>query len=245
MGFREVVFVLAVVCAIDASADEIPWDPFEPVNRKIYWFNDNVDRAVIEPVAKGYRDIVPDPIKEMVNNFFENLRYPVYLVSDVAQLKFDQVGEHTARFMLNSTLGVGGLFDVAARHGHEVHVEDTGTALAYWGMPAGPYLVLPFLGPSNVRDALGLLADNFLNPLYWVAYKSDDAGTSDRVAYGSTALRVIHSRYELLDAVETTREGSLDPYTFIQSSYYQYREGLVYDGEPPLGEEDEFEITEE
>lgn len=233
--------VLLSGCATAVQKPDEIWDPLEPVNRKIYWFNDKVDTFVMEPVAKGYRDYVPDPVKEMVDNFFENLRYPVYLTSDILQLKFDQVGLHTARFMLNSTMGVGGLFDVAERHGHEIHVEDSGVTLAAWGVPAGPYLVLPFIGPSNARDAVGLIADNFLNPLYWLAYEVDDAQTSDAISIGSTALKVIHTRYELLEAIEATRESSLDPYSFIQSSYYQYREGLLYDGESPLAEEEFYE----
>ena len=217
----------------EAFCEEEISDPIEPVNRGIFWFNDKLDVYVLEPVAQGYSDTVPDGIQRGVHNFFLNLRYPRYLVSDVVQLKFTQAAEHTGRFLLNSTLGIAGLFDVAAEVGLEDHNEDFGIALAYHGVPAGPYLVLPLLGPSNLRDTVGTVVDTFLDPLSLLYYSSLDDAVVLPIDLGLRTIRVIDQRAGLLDAVEAAKESSVDYYLFIQSAYYQHREGVLYDGNPP------------
>lgn len=217
------------VNTVQAQPEE-PYDPIEPVNRAIFDFNDAVDVHVLEPVARAYRDNVPDPIQTGVGNFFSNLRYPSYLVSDVFQGKFEQALEHTGRFVVNSTVGLVGLIDVAKDIGLPDHEEDFGIALAYDGVPAGPYLVLPILGPSNVRDGVGRIVDAFLDPIGWVGYSSLSAGSKVAITASTLGLKLIHTRAGLLQAVEAAKEGSVDYYLFMQGAYYQYRHGLVTDG---------------
>lgn len=208
-------------------------DPIEPVNRGIFWVNDQFDVYLFEPVARGYDTVVPNIAQTGVKNFFNNLRYPVNFVSDMVQFKFTQAAEHTGRFLINTTVGVGGIIDVAQYVGLEEHKEDFGIALAYHGVPPGPYLVLPLLGPSNLRDTVGKIVDTVVNPFDMIFYTIDVA---DAVQYTTTGLRVldaIQTRTDLIPAIETAKETSVDYYSFAQSSYYQFRRGLLYDGNPP------------
>jgi phospholipid-binding lipoprotein MlaA len=209
---------------------EEPYDPIEPINRGIFEFNDTVDIYVLEPVSRAYRNNVPDPVQSGIGNFFANLRYPSYLVSDIIQGKFDQVLDHTGRFLVNSTVGVLGFLDVAKDLGLPDHREDFGLGLAYHGVPSGPYLVVPFIGPSNVRDGVGLIVDGFLDPIGWVGYSSLSAGTKLAVAATALGVKVVHTRAGLLQAVEAAKESSVDYYLFAQGAYYQYRHGLLTDG---------------
>lgn len=214
--------------SIQAQEEEI-WDPIEPVNRGIFSFNDTADIYVLEPVAKGYEKVLPQPIRKGVSNFFENIGYPSYLVSDLVQFKFGQALHHTGRFVVNTTVGVLGFIDVAKHFGLESHKEDFGVALAYHGIPAGPYLVIPIVGPSNVRDAVGRVVDAFLDPLNMINYTNAATDTKLAVTWGGKAVQVVDARASLLDAVEASKAASLDYYLFLQSSYYQYREGLLND----------------
>lgn len=205
------------------------WDPAEGVNRGIFKFNDKVDIYFMEPVARGYDKVVPQPAKKGVSNFFRNLRYPSYLVSDIVQLKFGQAAHHTGRFLINTTIGLFGFIDVAQHVGLEDQKEDFGIALAYHGVPAGPYMVLPILGPSNLRDSVGLLVDFFLDPFTILSLSSVKAGTSDPIVYSASGMKLVDTRAGLLDAIESAKTGSVDYYLFTQSAYYQYRDGLLYD----------------
>lgn len=208
-------------------AQEEICDPLEPMNRGISWFNDKADIYFVEPIAKGYDAVVPNLAQEGIRNFFSNLRYPIYLLSDVVQLKFGQASQHTGRFLINTTAGVAGIFDVAQYVGLKHQETDFGVALASQGVPAGPYLVLPFLGPSNVRDGIGRLVDSAIHPLAILEYSDVRAGISDPIVYGSLALDMVQTRADLLEAIKAAKESSLDYYLFTQSAYYQYREGLV------------------
>lgn len=230
---------LILVCAPRQGFAEVeePYDPIEPVNRAIFDFNDTVDVYVLEPVARAYRNNLPDAVQTGIGNFFRNLRYPSYLVSDIIQGKFDQVLDHTGRFVVNSTVGLFGFIDVAKDIGLPDHQEDFGIGLAYHGVPHGPYLVVPFIGPSSVRDGFGLIIDGFLDPIGWVGYSSLSAGTKVAIAATTLGIKVVHTRAGLLQAVETAKESSVDYYLFAQGAYYQYRHGLVTDGK----EEDEVE----
>lgn len=216
-----------------AQSDAEVSDPLEGMNRGIFWFNDNVDTYLLEPVARGYHNVLPDPVETGIHNFFNNLRYPVYLVSDLVQFKFTQALEHTGRFLVNSTVGVAGLIDVGKRIGLPDHEEDFAIALAYHGVPAGPYLVLPFIGPSNLRDTFGYVIDCALNPFYWVGRTDLHSDAKDSIVYGTTALKAIDTRARLLEAVKSAKESSVDYYLFMQGAYYQYRRGVLYDGNPP------------
>ena len=217
---------------------EEPYDPIEPVNRAIFDFNDSVDVHVLEPVARAYKENLPDPIYKGIGNFFSNLQYPSFLVSDIIQGKFEQALDHTGRFLVNTTVGLLGFIDVAKDIGLPSHEEDFGIALAYHGVPAGPYLVVPFWGPTNVRDGIGSIVDGFLNPIGWVGYTNLDSGTKLAIAAGALGLRIVNTRAGLLQGIETAKESSVDYYLSIQGAYYQYRHGLVTDG---AEEEDEFD----
>lgn len=210
--------------------EEVVWDPIEPVNRGIFWFNDQLDIYLLEPVARGYFDYVPRPIRTGVKNFFRNIKSPVYVFSDLVQLKFEQAGIHTARFLINSTIGVLGVMDVARKWGLEHETEDFGIALGYYGVPEGPYLVLPLLGPSNLRDLVGTVVDGFLDPVPYAAATWDDG---IYLVVGLKVVDVVDKRSRLLDAIETGKEGSVDYYLFIQSTYHQVRQNDIYDGAPP------------
>jgi len=209
---------------------EEPYDPIEPVNRGIFWVNDELDVYLFEPIAQLYKDNVPSFVQTGVGNFFRNLRYPSYLVSDVVQGKFSQALDHTGRFLVNSTVGVVGLVDVAKDMGLPDHEEDFALALAYHGVPAGPYLVLPILGPSNVRDGIGLIVDGFLDPIGWIGYSNASAGTKLAIASSALAVKFVHTRAGLIQAVEAAKESSVDYYLFLQGAYYQHRHGLLTDG---------------
>ncbi len=231
-------FILWVILLpISANAEEEIYDPLEPLNRKIFWLNDKLDIYLFEPVASGYDYIMPDVAQRSVGNFFDNIRYPIFLVSDLVQFKFKQAGVHSGRFVINTTLGVLGLFDVAKHFGLEPEEEDFGIALGYHGTPSGPYLVLPLLGPSNFRDTFGLIVDSFLNPVYYI----DPA----EVTYGMRALEFVNIRADLLEAIKTGKDSSLDFYLFAQAVYYQRRSALIYDGEAPREGSHEGDTTEE
>ena len=227
----------------DFDDDQIISDPLEGMNRGIFWFNNKVDAYVLEPIAEGYTAIFPKPVRRSVGNFFDNLSYPVHLASDLLQLKFTQAGEHTGRFLLNTTLGIGGLFDVATDMGLERHEEDIGTALGYYGIGTGPYLVLPFLGPSNVRDLVGLVGDTFLDPRTYIGIDPTANTEWEVTAYTTSGVEVIHTRADLIEAIAAAKDASIDYYSFVKNSHVQSRESLIYDGFPP--EDDEWDDEEE
>lgn len=218
--------------ATTCTAEEV-YDPIEPVNRGVFWFNENFDEYLLAPVADGYDYVMPDDAQVGVTNFFKNLRYPTYLISDIAQLEFGQAVEHTGRFLINTTVGLLGFIDVATDLGLEEKEEDFGLALASYGIPSGPYIVLPFFGPSNLRDTVGLVVDTITNPTYLINFTNASSETKFWVSTGGTALKAVQWRVNLDDAIRASRAGSLDYYTFAQSSYYQYREGQIR-GDKPL-----------
>ena len=200
-----------------------PADPFESFNRGVYQFNDTLDRAIAKPVAQGYNTVMPIPGKIMVNNFFSNLDDVIITANDLLQLKFAQAASDGARFLFNSTFGIFGLIDVA--HRLEKHNEDFGQTLGYWGVNSGPYLVLPILGPSNVRDGLGLYADSRPSKLRRV----DHIRTRNQLYL----TKAINRRAQLLDQEKVLDAAALDRYEFIRDAYLLRRQSLVYDGDPP------------
>jgi len=212
---------------------EEPNDPLECINRPIFEFNMTLDEYILEPAARGYNWLLPNPVKNGISNFFDNLRYPILLVSDLVQFKFTQMGIHTGRFLINSTIGIVGIFDVAEDWGLEPHTEDFGTALGYYGVEPGPYLMIPFIGPTNVRDGFGRIVDSFLSPTYYI----DDIW----IIVGAKALETVDDRRKLLQPMEMAKASSLDYYAFVRSTYSQVRTSLVFDGMPPEAEEEEEE----
>lgn len=200
-------------------------DPLEPMNRSIHQFNDTVDKAVIKPVAQGYREVVPQPLRTGVGNFFSNLDDAVVVVNDVLQFKVERAVVDLFRLLTNTTIGLGGLLDVATPMGLAKHNEDFGQTLGYWGIGNGPYLVLPFLGPSSIRDAFGRVVDWQYDPL------SQHPREHER--YSGLAVKVEDTRARLLDAEKVIDDAAIDPYVFIRDAYLQRRRNLVYDGDPP------------
>ena len=206
-----------------------PSDPLEPLNRGIYRFNDTVDKAVIKPVAQAYDEIMPEPIKIMAGNFISNLDDALVTVNDLLQFKFAQAASDGSRFIFNSTFGVFGLFNVASRL--EKHNEDFGQTLGYWGVGTGPFLVLPILGPSSIRDATGLYTHTETS----LPSRIEHIPTRNQYYLGST----IHQRAALLDQEKLLDEAAIDRYEFTRDAYLQYRKNLVYDGNPPRIKYDE------
>jgi phospholipid-binding lipoprotein MlaA len=233
--FSNLLLALAVVlpgCATqanapqEAAAEEEFNDPLEDLNRKIFDFNQVVDRNVLVPVAKAYRDVLPDAVRDSIRDFLYNLREPLIFANDTLQGDFERAGQTVARFVLNSTLGVGGLIDVAGRWGQlPYHEDDLGITLGVWGVPEGPYLVVPLLGPSDPRDLGGAVAEGFGDPfnrlvtgnpytLYWIPFVRGGVSGIDQ-----------RSRYiETLADIERT---SLDYYATIRSLYRQRRAALI------------------
>jgi phospholipid-binding lipoprotein MlaA len=226
-------FALALTSCASTGVAETPPDPdpLEPVNRAVYRFNDVADRYLIRPVAQGYEAVVPQPVRSSVTRFFENLGMPVVIVNDLLQGKFDEAGQDTARFVVNSTVGIGGLFDPATEVGLPQPNEDLGQTLAVWGVPAGPYLVIPFWGPTTLRDAVGDLGD----AQYGLLASYDDTSVRDK----AVVLFAINTRARLL-GTDSAIENALDPYLFVRDAYLQRREFLIYDGQPPEEDLEDF-----
>jgi phospholipid-binding lipoprotein MlaA len=211
-------------------------DPLESFNRAVYQFNDKLDQYALKPVAEGYQWVMPQFADRAVSNFFSNLDDVAVTINDLLQFKLAQASEDGGRLLVNTTLGVAGLMDVATGFGLEKHNEDFGQTLAVWGVPAGPYLVLPFFGPSSPRGTAGLVGDYLADPTTYVT------GWDARLALQATDL--IDFRADNLSTSEIVDEASLDEYEFIRDGYFQRREYLVYDGYPPEDEEEFFEEEE-
>lgn len=225
---RRLVPLLACCCMVAGCATgPDPRDPYEHFNRKVYSFNEGVDKAVLKPVAKGYVAVIPAIARRGVTNFFNNLGVVVTTFNDALQAKGTKVPVDFARFTTNLVFGLGGLIDVATELRIENRNEDFGQTMGHWGLNSGPYLVLPFFGPSSVRDGTGLAVDFVVSPFVYI--EEDEAA----VRWGLFALDVIDTRANLLGAETFLDEAAIDRYSFLRDSYLQRREYLVYDGNPP------------
>jgi len=213
----------ATGCASTGERD--PRDPWEPLNRGIYSFNDKLDAYVARPVATGYQKVVPGEIRERVRNVFANVGDVFIGVNNFLQGKFEDGVSDWARFAFNTTFGLLGIHDIATDMGYEKHNEDFGQTFGRWGAPTGPYLVLPILGTSDVRDGIGLGFDFYTDPL--------NETEPFAVHWGLVTLRLIQTRADLLDASRILEEAALDRYVFQRDAYLQRRRSLVYDGHPP------------
>lgn len=208
-------------------------DPFEDFNRAVFGFNEALDAVIFLPLAKIYRAIFPKPIRDTFRNFMRNLNAPFILANDILQGEGERAGMTLSRFLVNTTLGVGGLFDVAAGMGVPYHEEDFGQTLGVWGMEEGAYIVLPILGPSTVRDGLGKVGDAFINPLNYLSTAGDDAekiifGHRHNIAdflFGARLLEVVDARERLIEPIELLKKDplALDYYTLIRSVFLQRR----------------------
>ncbi|MCC6135025.1 MAG: VacJ family lipoprotein [Candidatus Contendobacter sp.] len=229
--FRHCFLALAAAalltgCASTTDLADEDADALESYNRAMFAFNDAVDKAVFKPVAKVYWRVLPEPVTDSVGNFFSNLNDVVVLANDLLQFKLHQAAMDSSRIVFNTTFGLGGLFDVATRMELPKHREDFGQTLGVWGFGAGPYLVLPLLGPSTVRDTFGVAGDFMINPIDW-------ATDSEAVKWGLWGLNLINRRASLLRIERALVDEQIDPYSFQRSAYLQMRRNLIYDGNPP------------
>jgi phospholipid-binding lipoprotein MlaA len=219
--------LLALVAALGAApagAGDTPKDPLERFNRATYAFNDALDRMLARPAAKAYKAVAPAAVRNSVSNFVANLEYPTTIVNDVLQAKFLDAGSDLTRFLANTVIGIGGLFDPATHFGLPIHDEDFGQTLGRWGVPPGPYLMLPVFGPSDFRDAPGRAVDTFTNLEHYTK--------STKAEYALWALRQLDRRTQLL-ATEEALQQAFDPYAVVRNAYVARREYLVRDGNIP------------
>ena len=218
------LLLLAGCAQVPPNAGDNPVDPYEVANRHVWAFNDAVDRAVLKPVAEGYRKVTPKPVEEGVSNFFGNLFVPSHALNNTLQGKVsDGVGQ-AFRFLVNSTFGVCGIFDVASRIGLESKPEDFGQTLGVWGVPQGSYLVLPLLGPSSTRDAWRYPEEFATSPMTYVLWNEDWW-----IGSALTAAGVVNARAQLL-ALEDLRASTVDEYAAVRDAYLASRRRLVDDG---------------
>lgn len=210
----------------DAQPSSYP-DPLESTNRGVFAFNRQLDKWILDPVTEAYRFVVPKLARDAVSRFFLNLGSTKTLVNDFLQLEWRDAGVTTGRLVVNSTVGIGGLFDVAEMIGLERHESDFGQTLALAGTPSGPYLVLPILGPANVRDGTGLVIDGFFQPTYYILGPADLLiGPSEVFLYGGTSgLSTRERHYAELKALE---DSSIDFYAAMRSGYYQDRVAAIW-----------------
>lgn len=213
-------------CAtVPPNAGQDPRDPLESFNRQVFEFNEGLDKVVLKPLAQAYDKVVPVPVQECLSNGFSNLREPSNALNNLLQGKASTAVSDVCRFAVNTTVGLLGCFDVAARMGLEKSREDFGQTLAVWGVGNGPFLVLPLFGPSTIRDTAGLGVETVLDVNFWI----------ENVAVRNTifGVRTVSFRHELLKTDDLIAGAALDRYTFIRDGYLQRRRNLVFDGNPP------------
>ena len=212
-------------CATTANN---PRDPFEGFNRAMFSFNDTLDGAIIKPVAQGYQSVLPPVIRAGVSNFFSNVDDLWQAFNNAFQGKIDEALQDVMRFSVNSVMGIGGVLDIASDMGLQKHNEDFGQTLGKWGLGSGPYLVLPFFGPSSLRDGGGLLVDWHYDPVFRV---SNVPSRNILIT-----VRAIDARADLLGTTDVLEQAALDKYTFVRDAFFQYRRSQIYDGNAPREE---------
>ncbi len=224
-SFRCAAIVLLLAFLGGCATATNPRDPLEPFNRGVYQFNETLDKYVVKPVAEGYRFVLPQPVRTTVSNFFSNINDVTVLANNVMQGKFLAALDDFSRIAINSTIGLLGLLDIASEAGILKHEEDFGQTLGVWGLPDGPYIVLPFFGPSSGRDAVGRVGDFYIDVATYV-----DPTSARNWMWGT---RIVSRREELLDATTVLDAAALDRYEFLRDAYLQRRRNLIYDGKPP------------
>lgn len=203
-------------------------DPIEPVNRGIFAFNNVIDMFLIEPAAKVYDALLPGFVKDSVQSFMRNLRSPLIVANSLLQGDLSGAGVATARFIINTTAGIGGLVDVASAQGLAYKSEDFGQTLAVWGFGDGMYIVLPIIGPSSLRDTTGLVVDTVADPVRIVAFNTDN----DWIYYTRNAVEALDTRARMLKSIQDLRRNSLDYYAAVRSAYVQKRKSLIRNETP-------------
>lgn len=238
-------FLLAVLilngCSSTPTKTKDERDPLENWNRGVQNFNDKLDDYVMKPIATGYKKVTPSPVDKGITNFYNNVEDVTVIGNDLLQFKLKQTGQDIGRLLVNSTVGLGGLIDVASKMNLPKHNEDFDQTFASWGVPSGPYVVLPMLGPSTPRGMAGLVGDTASNPINWITpmagYSMSGWHFTDWIVVGSGALRQVDQRADLLSASKIMDEASVDRYEFIRNAYFQQRNYVIHDGNPPLDEE--------
>lgn len=220
-------------------------DPWEGFNRKMFAFNDAVDTGVFVPAAKAYRATTHKKQRKGIRNFLANARTPVIFINDMLQGEFKRAGETAGRFFVNTTIGFGGMGDPAERMGIPQHSEDFGQTLAVWGTPTGPYVVLPFFGPSSVRDGLGAGVDTTIDPVFWL-----NTSAARYTGYSRAGITLVSVREPLIEPLADIKKNSLDYYASFRSFYMQARKREIANGRanfddlPDIGEFEEFDDLE-
>ena len=220
-------------CASLPPGDRDPRDPLERYNRAVFRFNDALDRSFAQPLAEGYVKVTPAPVRTGIGNFFNNLTYPTVIINDLLQLKLKAFASDTTRLVLNTTIGIGGLFDPATQMGLAAGDEDFGQTLGRWGVPAGPYFMWPISGPSTIRDTVTWVADQYTDPKTYAEPLA--------LRLGLNAGNLFLERVALLPTDDVVRR-SFDPYVFVRNAYLKRREYQVKDGKVP---DEEMEIFED
>nr|WP_057925471.1 VacJ family lipoprotein [Burkholderia ambifaria] len=212
----------AVLSGCATGPNRNPNDPLEPMNRAMYKFNDTVDTNIAVPIAKGYQKITPTPMRTAISNFFSNLGDLGNMANNLLQLRITDATQDLMRVAMNSVFGVGGLIDIATPAGLPKHHQDFGLTMARWGMPSGPYLVLPVFGPSTIRDGVGRAVDVRFNLLNYI---------EPAVRNPMYIAQFISARSDLLGATDLLKQAALDPYSFVRDAYLQQRKSLTYHGQ--------------
>jgi phospholipid-binding lipoprotein MlaA len=225
-SFRFAAIVLLPAFLAGCATATNPRDPLEPFNRGVYEFNETFDKYLMKPVAQGYTFILPQPVRNYVGNFFSNINDVQIMANNVLQGKFLNALDDFGRIAINTSIGIVGLLDIATEAGLRKNNEDFGQTLAVWGVAQGPFIMLPFFGPSTGRDAVGRVGNAFIDPLWYVNPES--------LSWQLWGLRAVDYRAQLLDASKVLDAAALDRYDFLRDAYLQQRRNLIYDGKPPL-----------
>lgn len=227
LGVFSVAFasLLMVGCAANKNTDSEIYDPIEGVNRVTLKVNDAADKVILEPIAKGYRAVTPEAGRTMVRNFLRNLNSPIIIGNELLQGDLKGAGNATARVVINTLAGFGGLFDFASEGGIEYQPEDFGQTLATWGVGDGMYVMLPLLGPSTLRDASGNLVDGYADPLRIYLFNIEEK----HLHYTRVGVNAVSQREDLIEVINDLRKNSFDYYAAIRSAYHQRRQSLIND----------------
>ena len=224
-SFMSMGLLIGALALTGCATGPNPSDPFEHANRQIYKFNDSIDKTVAQPIARTYNRHTPNIIKQGIRNFFQNLGMISTTLNNIFQLKLQKTPDDLLRLAINTTAGVGGLFDIASRMGIPKNNEDFGQTLGYWGVRPGPYFMIPFIGPNTLRDGIGRPIDVIVNP---VSSLIDNSSTT----YALSGIQIVDTRARLLTVTDIVDQ-QFDPYTFIRDNYLKRRENQILDQKPP------------